>query len=421
MIREKAKTVHDVPAQGKRKLSEACIRKWLSLYRKHGKEGLLPKRRRDAGACRALSKAEAALFLNHLEANPHLTAIAVLKKLKAEGKISSNPSSSSISRLVRSANLQRAKRLQIGEQEQKLKFDFFAPLECVQVDCMYAVKIPDDKGKRRHAVLMAFLDDATRRVLYASFSFSENSLRFEAGIKHILAAHGRIGRLYCDNGSSFVGMQSQRILDVLGVVLVHSRPYKPAGRGKVERFFRTSREQFFRPLDSGSVTNLADLELRFHNWLESEYHRSAHRGLGGKTPLEAWVEKAHHIIPPDPAVDLDAVFWHEVSRKVHRDSTITLEGVLYEVPSEFVGERINLRYDPHLPKERRRLQIVQHGQIAGQARPVDSYANAYVRRGDLQKELRVEQIAEEKLESRGPVENSLAASKLDLKTEGERE
>ena len=43
---------------------------------------------------------------------------------------------------------------------------------------------------------MTFLDDATRRVLYASFAFTENSLAFEGGIKHILKAHGKIGRLY---------------------------------------------------------------------------------------------------------------------------------------------------------------------------------------------------------------------------------
>ncbi len=421
MIHEKARTEHEVPGLGRRKLSEACIRKWLHLYRRHGKAGLLPKHRRDAGTCRVLTKAESALFLNSLEANPHLTAIAVLRKLQAEGKINSNPSTSSLSRVVRSAGLQRQKRLQIQEQEKKLKFDFFAPLECLQVDCMYAPKIPDAKGKRRHAILMVFLDDATRRVVYAAFSHSENSLGFEAGIKHILAAHGRIGKLYCDNGGSFISMQTQRILDILGVILVHSRPYKPAGRGKIERFFRTSREQFFRPLDLDSIDCLSDLDLLFHTWLESEYHRSPHRGLGGKTPLEAWLEKAHHIIPTDSTQDLDPVFWHEISRKVHRDSTITLGGVLFEVPSTLIGERINLRYDPHIPAEHRRLQIVQHGQSIGEARMVDSYANAYVRRGDLQKEVEITDIEEKNADNRRPVDNSLAASKLDLEDEEQKE
>jgi len=234
MIREKASVEHEVPAIGRKHLSEGCILKWLALYRKFGKEGLKPRSRRDSGMSRVLSEAEAALLLSHLEAHPELTATTVLHGLQKSGRIQSNPSSSSLSRLVRSAGLERSRRIQAHAEEKTLKFEFFSPLECVQADGMYSVKIPDAKGKLRHAVLLAFLDDATRRVVHASFSFSENSLAFEAGIKHILAAHGRIGRVYADHGSAFVGVQTRRILDTLGVILVHSQVGKPRGRGNVE-------------------------------------------------------------------------------------------------------------------------------------------------------------------------------------------
>jgi len=420
LIGEKAAIEHDVPGRGRCRLSESCIRKWLSLYRQYGKEGLMPRSRRDTGASRALCQAEAALLLNYLETHPELTATRVLKTLQQSGKIRSNPSTSSLSRLVRSAGLERTRRLQKRESEQNLKFDFFAPLECVQSDCMYSVKIPDDRGRRRHAILLTFLDDATRRILYATFSFTESSLAFEAGIKHILLAHGRIGRLYTDHGGPFVSTQTRRILDSLGLVLIHSRVRKPAGRGKQERFYRTARDQFFRPLDPASLLGLKDLEQRFHSWLESEYHRSPHRGLGGKTPLEAWLEKAHHIIPSDPQVDMETAFLHEASRKVHKDSTITLEGVLFEVPSTLIGERIKLHYDPHVPAEHRRLQIFHDGQCAGEARMVDSYSNARVRRGNLQRAVEITDEGsgeQEKQQPRRPVDNSLSASRFALKEE----
>ena len=198
LIREKARIDHDVPGIGQRRFSESCIRKWLALYRTHGKAGLQPRARTDAGVSRVMSSAEAALLLNHLESEPHLSATAVLRKLQRSGKIKSQPSSSSLSRLVRSAGLDRERRLRALADTKQLKFDFFSPLECVQADSMYALKIPDEQGRRRYALLLAFLDDATRRVLYADFSFAESSVAFESGIKHILAAHGRIGRLYCD-------------------------------------------------------------------------------------------------------------------------------------------------------------------------------------------------------------------------------
>jgi len=424
LLRDKAAREWDVPGGGRRRLSEGCIRKWLTMYRKNGKAGLQPKRRRDAGRSRALSGAEAAMFLSYLETHPELTASSVLSKLQQEGKITNYPSSSSISRLVRSAGLERERRLRKRSEEQNLKFDFFAPLECVQADCMYALKVADEKGKLHHAILLAFIDDATRRVLYSAFSYSESSLCFEAGIRHILRAHGRIGRLYVDNGSSFISSQTHRILDTLGIVLIHSRPYRPAGRGKIERFFRTSREQFFRLQEPESIAGLEALELRFHSWLESEYHRSPHRGLGGKTPLEAWLEKAHHIIPMDPTVDIDKVFQHEVSRKVHKDSTITLDGVLFEVPSKLIGERINLHFDPHLTPQRRRLFVFHQGTFCGEARMVDSYANARVLRGDVSRDAFIKEVksevGSEKPSAHRPTDASLAASRLNLAKEDNR-
>lgn len=422
LLREKSRVLYEVPARGRKTLTVSCLRKWLRLYLKSGKEGLLPHRRCDSGAPRSLSAAEAALLLNHMEGHPQLCASVALRTLQKEGKISSDPSASSLSRLVRSAGMERQSRMRQGQQEQNLKFDFESPLECVQADGLYTGVVVDTKGRKRQAILLAFLDDATRRVLFAGFAFSENSLVFERGIKHILCAHGRIGRVYADNGSAFVSGQTQRILDTLGITLVHSRPGKPAGRGKIERFWRTVREQFLRPLDVEGLKSLEDLEVRFHNWLEREYHRSPHRGLGGKTPLEAWVEKAGSIIPVDPSVNYEEVFLHEVSRKVHKDSTITLDGILYEVASTLVAERISLFYDPFIPAERRQLSVRHQGRECGVARVVDSYANTKVRRSNLLKDPVVDGIKDLPLPHSetpvSPVDAGLSASRIHLDSGG---
>jgi transposase InsO family protein len=419
LLREKARVEYDVPRLGRRRLSVSCLRKWLRLYLTQGKAGLLPHPRSDTGTPRSLSAEEAALLLNHLESRPELCATVALRTLQKEGRILSDPSTSSLSRLVRTAGMERQKRMRLKDGEQNLKFDFDTPLECVQADGLYTVAVADPKGKRRQAILLVFLDDATRRVVFAGFAFSENSLLFERGIKHILLSHGRIGKLYADNGSAFISGQTQRILDTLGITLVHSRPGKPAGRGKVERFFRTVREQFLRPLEEQGLKNLEDLDIRFHTWLESEYHRSPHRGLSGKTPLEAWVEKASSIIPVDPSGDYPAVFLHEASRKVYKDSTITLDGVLYEVPSTLIGERISLFYDPFIPAQRRQLLIRRQGHECGLARMVDSYANTKVRRSYLLKDPVVEQAQEPRDEAQAdappsPLDAGLSASRIRL-------
>lgn len=413
LLRQKAGREHEVPFLGKRTLTESCLRKWLTAYKARGMEGLKPNARRDTGNPRALTPQETAVLVAELEAHPEVSATAALRSLQAQGRIQSHPSSSSLSRFTRATGLNREERRRAQQQEQTLPFEFFAPLECVQADCMYTVEVPDAKGKQRQAVLLAFLDDATRRIVYACFAFSENALAFECGIKHILAAHGRIGRLYADNGSGFVALQTRRILDVLGIVLVHSRPFKPKGRGKIERFFRTVRQQFLSTLDCETLASLQDLDTRFHTWLESEYHRSPHRGLESRTPLEVWLEKAHLIIPVDPTVNLDELFKHEEVRKVHKDSTFTLQGVLYEVDSTLIGQNVRVRYDASLAPLRRRVMVVLDGKPRGEARLVDTYANSHVKRAINSDQLVVENHPPQSPHQPiTPLRASLAASRL---------
>lgn len=375
-IAEKAKRTYEIPFSKKTTITEGCIKKWLALYRRYGKAGLLPKVRADKGFSRVLDEAERDAFIACLSEQPELTARAVYRKLYEKGTIKTVLSSSSLSRLVQSAGLSREKRLVNAAREQNRKFAFFYPLECVQADCMHGPKVPGRDGKLVKAILIAFIDDATRRIVFAEFGTSERSLAFEKGLKHILATHGRIGRAYVDNGSTFVSTQTQRILDTLQVLLIHSKPGRPQGRGKIERFFRTVREMFLRPLEESSLKSMEDLNTRFRTWLESEYHRSPHRGLQGATPLEAWLEKARHIIILDPTVDLEAVFFHEIARKVYRDSTVTVNGTLYEVPSILIGRRVKLRFDPH--RDRPRMFVSCDGVDHGECRLVDTYANTRV-------------------------------------------
>jgi len=405
-IREKAQRTYEIPFSRKTTITEGCIRKWLALYRRYGKAGLLPKVRADKGSSRILAEAERDAFLEHLTDHPELTARAVYRILYEEGTITTVISSSSLSRLVHSAGLAREQRLTAKAHEQTRKFAFFYPLECVQADCMHGPTVATASGKHEKAILLAFIDDATRRIVYATFSTTERSLVFEQGLKHILTTHGRIGRVYVDNGSTFVSTQTQRILDALQVFLIHSKPGRPQGRGKIERFFRTVREMFLRPLDSSSIKSIEDLNARFHTWLESEYHRSPHRGLDGDTPLEAWLAKAKHIITIDATVDLDEVFRHEITRKVHKDSTITVNGTLYEVPSILTGRTVKLRFDPRIPHSP--LHVSCEGIEHGDARAVNTYANTRVSRSHPERD-----HLEQSVESEQPhISASLTAARV---------
>ena len=418
LIRQKAKREYDIPYFEKTRITEACIKKWYTKFKEHGKEGLIPKSRSDMGLSRVLPAEEVATLLEYLEDHPRMTAKAVYCKLKSEGIITKELSKSSLSRLVLSAGLDRQNRMQKTDKTQRLKFAFKYPLECVQADMMHGFPVPNGKGKLRKAILLAIIDDATRRVVYANFSFRETSLEFEYGIKHILLSHGRIGKAFTDNGSAFVSGETRRIFSILGIPLIHSRVGYASSRGKIERYFRTVRDQFLRPLDRESIRSLADLNARFHTWLESEYHRNPHRGLGKKTPLEDWLEKAHHIIRMDSTVDLDEIFKHEIRRRVYNDCTFTMDGILYEVPSVLKGKNIKVRYNPF--QANRRLEISYEKKSYGEANVVDAYANTRVKRTSSNDQDSGVSRREKKAgrpfknSSHSPTRAALSASKIDL-------
>jgi putative transposase len=73
-----------------------------------------------------------------------------------------------------------------------------------------------------------------------------------------------------------------------GIRLIHSRPGEPAGRGKIERVFRTVRDQFLVEIGSGrELTDLVELNTLFTAWVETVYHRRTHSETG-QTPIQRW-------------------------------------------------------------------------------------------------------------------------------------
>ncbi|SEL55182.1 Mu transposase C-terminal domain-containing protein [Ectothiorhodospira marina] len=77
--------------------------------------------------------------------------------------------------------------------------------------------------------------------------------------------------------------------------------------------------------------------------------------------------------------------------KVHKDRTVSLDGVLYEVDAALIGERVTLRYDPGAA--RRGVQVHHQGRFLETAKPVDVYANCFVKRNQPSREARSEDQA----------------------------
>ena len=193
----------------------------------------------------------------------------------------------------------------------------------------------------RRAVLLAFIDDHSRLLVGWRWGTGEDVFRLEAALRAGLMCRGVPGALLVDRGSAFVSSQLLRACAVLGVKLVHASPRAATTKGKIERFFRTVRDQFLVEIDDG--VELPELNRLFSAWLEVVYHRRVHSETG-QTPL-ARFDTAGAPRLPTPALLREAFLWSQ-ERTVTKTATVSLHSNQYEVDAALVGRKVELVFDP---------------------------------------------------------------------------
>lgn len=192
------------------------------------------------------------------------------------------------------------------------------------------------------AYLLAFIDDHARLLTGYRWCHSEDTVRMEGALRSGLTARGVPGTVYVDNGSAFVSKQLLRACASLGIRLTHSTPRRPEGRGKIERFFRTVRDQFLVEVDPTRIDGLVEFNRLFTAWVESVYHRHVHSETG-QTPLERFAPP--QLRYPSAAELHEAFLWSE-TRVVTKVATVSLFSNYYEVDAELAGRRVELVFDP---------------------------------------------------------------------------
>jgi putative transposase len=201
----------------------------------------------------------------------------------------------------------------------------------------------------RKTYLFAFIDDHSRAVMGHRFGFAEDTVRLAAALRPALASRGVPESIYVDNGSAFVDSWLLRACATLGIKLVHSTPGRPEGRGKVERFFRTVRDQFLVELSTSDgnakVDDLGQLNRLFTAWVESVYHVRVHTQTG-MAPLARWRDGLTHPVATPPPAQLREAFLWSAHRTVNRTATVSLHNNVYQVDPILVGRKVELVFDP---------------------------------------------------------------------------
>lgn len=372
-FRKQAEKAFEVPGSGVKTFSAWTMRGWLNKYRKHGFKGLLPKVRSDQGARRKLSAKDEELILERRRECMDMKVAPFYRRLIKVELLGKPPiCQDTLRKLLKDRGMLEKQ----APQTPRRKYEMSHFGELWVGDFMHGPKLAGAaRGGReilKKAILLAIIDDYSRLIVGARWSFEETTGAIEQVFKEAVLTYGKPNRLYVDNGPSFSSGYLRLVCAHLGIGLVHSKPYDSPSRGKIERFFRTVRESFL--IDAKAKT-LNEINESFLVWLREEYHHRHHFGIDCR-PIDRYRRSIHDY--PRARVNedqLEEFFLMRITRHVKKDATLSYGKLIYEVPSRFVGKKVEIRYRQDRPRE---IFLYDNGERVSALKVVDARANAKI-------------------------------------------
>lgn len=359
MVRAVAAVEHTGPGGERLTVSRSTVDRWIRNYRAGGFAALVPRPRAVPLATPAGVLALAVTLKREL---PQRTAAQVravmLAAAAAEGDGGGVCSERTIQRHFSRLGLKVSRGA--GPVKVYGRFEASERNELWTGDGLHGPQIDG-----RKAILLAFIDDFSRSLVGYRWGTAEDVTRLEAALRAGLGARGVPRAILVDRGSAFVSRQLERACAVLGIRLIHASPRAATTKGKIERFFRTVRDQFLVELGSREVTDLTELNRLFSAWVEVVYHRRVHSETK-MTPLERF----QGVAPPDlPSPELlrEAFLWSETRGVSNRTARVNLHGNEYEVDAALLGRRCELIFDPF---DLEHIDVRYGGRAMGTAVPV---------------------------------------------------
>ena len=369
LMEEKCERKWSIPFSQKTRISQGAINHWIRIYNGGGLKALRPKGRSDQGRSRAMDDdtCEALICLRKEMSTatvPHLIEQMNHRKMVAPGTVLNT---TTVYRFLHGQDLMRLTK---PNPVDRRKFEAELPNDLWQSDVMHGPKIDVD-GRQKKTYLIAILDDHSRLIVYARFYLSENVASYLDAFENALSRRGLPRKLYVDNGAAFRSKHLQYVTASLAITLIHAKPYKPQGKGKIERWFKTLRS---RLLPYVTATTLPELNGALERYLNDDYHHRKHSATG-QNPLDRFTSNMHCLRPAPE--NLKDHFRKMALRKVNADRTITLDGRIYEAPVALIGKRAELLYHQ---TDVETIEARYKNKSYGMLRPVDLAVNYRVKR-----------------------------------------
>ncbi len=356
----------------------STLEEWYYRHTHGGFKALHDQPRSDRGTHRALDPSATEALLSLRRQHPELTVETLAKRLVQQDiLIAGAYSMSTLYRRLHQAGLD-GRSLKAGSamvSGPTKAFELPLPNMLWMADCMHGPTLSLADGSRQRTFLFSVIDDCSRLCAHGQYYDKERTECFLDTLRRALQSRGVPEKLYTDNGGPFRSQHLAVVCANFNIRLLHARPYHAWSKGKQEKFFRTVQQQFQQSLVFAPAGSLQELNQRFWEWLETDYHQRVHSGLSGQSPRDRFAQGLQTLRPLPTTIDWQRLFLMRQNRRVRKDATVSLQGQLFEVPTVLRGRQIVLEYEPI---GLQRVDVYVDGSYHGPAKRCDKHLNARI-------------------------------------------
>lgn len=354
-----------------RHYSPGTLEKWYLAYKNSGFDALVPTGRSDCGVSRKIDDElrEQIIYLKHTY--PRMSAAAIFRQLQDNGSVRKGQlSESTVCRFINQLELQE--KLTSNQDMRRYERPHINEVWCGDSSSGPWLKTSD--GKKHRVFVIALIDDASRFVLGADVFFNDTFINLMTVMKSAVSKYGRPKVFNFDNGSAYKNRQMELLAARIGSAINYCRPYSPTQKAKIERWFRTLKDQWMASLDMHEFRSLDELRGSLQTYVRL-YNQRPHASLKGISPQDRFF-KEPELICRLPEDQIEQSFLLEIERRVSADSVIVIDQIEYEVDYRFARQRITLRYSPDMKE----IFIVEADGSLSPVRLLNKQENSMVKR-----------------------------------------
>ncbi|MDP9092653.1 MAG: IS481 family transposase [Actinomycetota bacterium] len=326
------------------------VHDWVRRYANHGLAGLADRSSKPDSCPHQMSPVVEARIVELRRAHPAWGQRTILFHLAKE-KVEPLPALSSVYRcLVRHQLVEPTKRKR--RREDYKRWERSRAMELWQMDVVGRFHLRD--GTDLSAV--TGVDDHSRFCVCCRLVARATAKPVCDALFLAMGAHGVPDQVLTDNGKVFTArfgpgpgpVLFDRICNENGVRHLLTAPYSPTTTGKVERFHRTLRAEFFGPNDYTFAT-IVEAQAALDAWVIGYNTERPHQSIGMVPPIERFKLAADRLAAVDTTADdepptpvADASRPAGVIRWVDARGNVSVGKFPYKAGRVFAGEPVEV-------------------------------------------------------------------------------